>query len=56
MTAADGSPSHRASMQVKQMCSYRWVHDTYGEALPDVPWIAAPRNAGASVPHRATGT
>ena len=56
MTAADGNPGHRASMQVKQLCSYQWVHDTYGEALPDVPWIAAPRNATATQPRRATGS
>ena len=43
-------------MQVKQLCSYQWVHDTYGNALPEVPWIAAPRHAGATVQQRATGT
>src|SRR5690606_37302130 len=56
MTTADGSPGHRASMQLKEMCSYQWVHDTYGEALPDVPWIAVPRNATTALPQRATGT
>jgi predicted GNAT superfamily acetyltransferase len=55
MPPAGGTPGHRASMQLKQLCSYPWVHATYGDALPDVPWIAAPRNA-AGAPHRATGT
>ena len=56
MTTSDGNPGHRASMQVKQLCSSKWVHDTYGDALPDVPWIAAPRNGAGALPQRATGT
>jgi len=56
MAAGAGRRGRRASMQLKQMCSYQWVHDTYGDALPDVPWIAAPRNAAAAQPQRATGT
>ena len=55
MPAANGTPGHRAAMLLKDLCSYRWVHDTYGGHLPDVPWIAAPRAHRASA-HRATGT
>lgn len=28
----------RASMLMKELCSYEWVRDTYGDALPDAPW------------------
>ena len=31
----------RASMLMKELCSYPWVRDTYGGALPDLPWIHA---------------
>jgi hypothetical protein len=30
-------------MLMKQLCSYPWVRETYGEHLPDVPWITQPR-------------
>ncbi|MDR2872219.1 MAG: GNAT family N-acetyltransferase [Xanthomonadaceae bacterium] len=33
----------RASMLMKEMCSYPWVRETYGDNLPDVPWIGRPR-------------
>ncbi len=46
--------SLRASMLMKELCSYAWVHDTYGTQLPDVPWLAGPRHR-APTP-RATGT
>jgi len=26
-------------MLLKDLCSYQWVHDTYGDQLPDVPWV-----------------
>jgi predicted GNAT superfamily acetyltransferase len=55
MAATNGVPGHRAAMLLKDLCSYRWVHETYGGHLPDVPWIAAPRNHRAPT-HRATGT
>ena len=45
----------RAAMLMKEMCSYAWVHDTYGTQLPDVPWICDARNAGHAL-QRATGT
>ena len=32
-----------ASMMMKSMCSYPWVRQTYGDALPDLPWIGRPR-------------
>ena len=33
----------RASMLLKDLCSYPWVKDTYGDHLPDVPWVGHPR-------------
>ena len=33
----------RASMLMKDLCSYPWVRDTYGDALPDEPWLQRPR-------------
>ena len=29
----------RASMLVKDLCSYPWVRETYGGTLPDVDWL-----------------
>jgi predicted GNAT superfamily acetyltransferase len=48
----------RASMLMKPLCSYEWVRETYGDALPAQPWLIAPRPAAASPlpPPRATGT
>ncbi|MEN1927776.1 GNAT family N-acetyltransferase [Luteimonas sp. MJ250] len=44
----------RASMLTKELCSYAWVRDTYGDNLPDAPWLVQPRSAGQAC--RATGT
>lgn len=44
----------RACMLMKPMCSYGWIRETYGDALPDVPWLARPRNLPAE--QRPTGT
>ena len=44
----------RAAMLMKELCSYAWVRDTYGDRLPDVPWVSHPRDAGDALP--ATGT
>jgi len=44
----------RAAMLMKELCSYPWVRDTYGERLPEAPWIIRPRTAALA--HRATGT
>jgi predicted GNAT superfamily acetyltransferase len=44
----------RASMLLKDLCSYAWVHDTYGDDLPDVPWIGHPRHLPRA--QRPTGT
>ena len=54
MPGEDGQEGIRASMLMKDLCSYAWVRDTYGEQLPDVPWLPAPRSEG--VVQRATGT
>ncbi|HEX2083071.1 MAG TPA: GNAT family N-acetyltransferase [Xanthomonadaceae bacterium] len=57
MEAVAGQPSGgklRAAMLMKELCSYRWVHDTYGDSLPDEPWLAARRLAVTS--QQQTGT
>ena len=46
---------HRAAMLMKDLCSYAWVRDTYGDALPDAPWLPQPR-VHARPAHRPTGT
>jgi predicted GNAT superfamily acetyltransferase len=53
MSPVPGEPGVRASMLLKDLCSYPWIAQTYGGQLPDVPWIAAARHAGVL---RATGT
>ena len=45
----------RASMLAKELCSYPWVRDTYGDALPDLPWARGRALPNANV-ERATGT
>ena len=36
----------RASMLIKPLCSYAWIRETYGDALPDQPWLQHPRDLG----------
>ena len=45
----------RASMLLKELCSYPWVRETYGTALPDLPW-AQGRVLDAPMTERSTGT
>lgn len=45
----------RASMLMKELCSYPWVRETYGDQLPDLPW-ARTRQLSASPAERPTGT
>lgn len=33
----------RACMLMKDLCSHEWIARTYGDALPDEPWLAARR-------------
>jgi len=33
----------RASMLVKELCSYPWVRERYPQGLPDLPWLPRPR-------------
>ena len=48
---------HRAAMLMKDLCSFPWVRETYGDHLPDAPWLPQPRARLADVPaHRPTGT
>ena len=47
---------HRAAMLMKDLCSYAWVRDTYGNALPSAPWMPMPRAQAQAVAHRPTGT
>ncbi|TWH04173.1 hypothetical protein L613_007400000090 [Pseudoxanthomonas taiwanensis J19] len=44
----------RASMMIKELCSYAWVRETYGDDLPDLPWVGRPRRPAGD--NRATGT
>lgn len=49
----------RAAMLMKPMCSHAWIRDTYGDALPDVPWVQRPRSLPghfAAMPAHAAGT
>ena len=32
-----------ASMLIRDLCSYEWIHQTYGTQLPDAPWVGRPR-------------
>ena len=45
----------RASMLIKELCSYRYVHETYSGALPDLPWLNS-RVLPAGEAQMATGT
>ena len=51
-------PGHevRAAMLMKQLCSHAWVHETYGDALPTLPWVLQPRVVSAPLAQRPTGT
>jgi hypothetical protein len=44
----------RASMLTKELCSYSWVREQYGDVLPEAPWLTRPRQVGDAP--RATGT
>ena len=44
----------RAAMLMKELCSYPWIHENYGETLPALPWIRQGRVP--LVAHRSTGT
>jgi hypothetical protein len=43
----------RAAMLMKPLCSHAWVRETYGDKLPDEPWIRARQTATRP---RLTGT
>ena len=51
--ALDGGADVRTSMLLKDLCSHEWVKETYGDKLPDVPWIGHPR---LPLQQRPTGT
>ena len=38
----------RASMLMKQLCSYAWVNETYRGTLPDLPWARSRLAAGVA--------
>ncbi|WP_242108239.1 GNAT family N-acetyltransferase [Luteimonas aquatica] len=44
----------RASMLMKELCSYAWVREHYGDALPNASWLTRPRDLSQAP--RATGT
>ncbi|MET0809267.1 MAG: GNAT family N-acetyltransferase [Pseudoxanthomonas sp.] len=45
----------RASMLMKELCSYSWVKQTYGDVLPDQPWTRTRLQVEAAG-ERSTGT
>ncbi|MEO6517683.1 MAG: GNAT family N-acetyltransferase [Pseudoxanthomonas sp.] len=45
----------RASMLMKELCSYPWVKETYGDTLPDQTWTRC-REREVMVSQRSTGT
>ncbi len=45
----------RACMLLKELCSYPWVRDTYGDRLPDLPWVGKSRVRTGHM-ERSTGT
>jgi predicted GNAT superfamily acetyltransferase len=45
----------RASMLMKELCSYPWVLETYGGKLPETPWTRARQYTPAGI-QRPTGT
>lgn len=45
----------RACMLLKDLCSYPYVQSTYGDGLPNVPWLSARALPGRSA-NLATGT
>jgi hypothetical protein len=45
----------RAAMLMKGLCSYAWVRETYGDALPEQPWLQQPRPLAQSSRHTGTG-
>ncbi len=48
MPPRDGaSAGVRASMLTKELCSYAWVREHYGDGLPDAPWMPVARHAVA---------
>lgn len=46
----------RAAMLMKELCSYPWVNDTYGQNLPQVPWAKARQLPVERMSARPTGT
>jgi predicted GNAT superfamily acetyltransferase len=53
MPPSDHAQGVRASMLTKELCSYDWVREQYGEALPAASWLPQPRQLQ---PQAATGT
>ena len=53
---AEGVTSRRAAMLMKELCSYPWVRETYGDQLPVESWVPMPRVTVNGAQQRATGT
>jgi predicted GNAT superfamily acetyltransferase len=45
----------RAAMLVKELCSYPFINQSYGQSLPDQPWLST-RSLPGRKPQLATGT
>lgn len=43
MSTDSGAPGIRVAMLMKELFSHRWIRETYGDKLPDVPWLAPRR-------------
>ncbi|MGY1425381.1 GNAT family N-acetyltransferase [Lysobacter sp. A289] len=46
----------RAAMLMKQLCSYAWIRQAYGENLPSLPWARPRTLPGKDLAARLTGT
>ncbi|GHA69225.1 GNAT family N-acetyltransferase [Cognatilysobacter bugurensis] len=48
----------RAAMLMKDLESYAWINETYGDALPRLPWVRRPRTVAGSASYleKQTGT
>jgi len=48
--------THRVSLLAKELCSYAYVRDTYGDRLPVQPWLSARAQRAVAPLRAASGT
>src|SRR3546814_4592521 len=46
---ADEPSGIRASMLIKELCSYAWVREHKGDQLPSARWLTQPRPAAPAI-------